>query len=119
MIGNTNMTLQNYSTTGLNSNQIMIKVDTDGVGTTNNSSSSTLSFSSENGATPSCSNILFAGLYWSARTDGSPTELQKRSIKFRGPGQAAYTSYTATSSNIRYPGDDNMYAAFAEVTSQV
>jgi hypothetical protein len=119
MIGNTNMTLQNYTTTGLNSNQIMIKVDTDGLGTTNNSSSSTLSFSSENGATPSCSNILFAGLYWSARTDGSPTELQKRSIKFRGPGQAAYTSYTATSSNIRYPGDDNMYAAFAEVTSQV
>ncbi len=42
MIGNTNMTLQSYSTTGLNSNQNMVKVDTDGIGSTNNSSSSTL-----------------------------------------------------------------------------
>jgi hypothetical protein len=119
MIGNTNMTPQSYSAAALNSNNTMIKVDTDGIVTTNNSSSSTLTFSNENGANPSCSNILFAGLYWSARTDGTPTELQKRTIKFRGPGESSYATYTATSSNIRYPGDDNMYAAFVEVTEKV
>jgi uncharacterized repeat protein (TIGR01451 family) len=127
MIGNTNLTLQSYSNTGSNSNNAMVKVDTDGISSTNNSSSSTLTFSNENGAVPTCSNILFAGLYWSARTYDAtdnptdPTELQKRTIKFRGPGQSAYTSYTATPSNIRYPGsgDNYMYTAFTEVTSQV
>jgi len=119
MIGNTNMTLQNYSTSGVNSNSTMIKVDADGIASTNNSSSSTLSFSAENQANPSCSRILFAGLYWTARTDGTPTELQKRSVKFRGPGQSNYTSYTASTNDIKYPGDDNMFVGFTEVTSQV
>ncbi len=119
MIGNTNMTLQSYSATGLNSNNTMIKVDADGDASTNNSSSSTLAFSQENQANSSCSHVLYAGLYWTARTDGTPTEAQKRTVKFRGPGQSAYTTYTATSSNIRYPGDDNMYVGYTEVTSQV
>ena len=119
MIGNTNLTLQNYSDTRLNSNNTMIKVDADGITSTNNSSSSTLAFSTENGAVPSCSKILFAGLYWTARTDNNVTELAKRTVKFRGPNQSAYTSYTALSNEIRYPGDDNMYVAFTEVTSQV
>jgi uncharacterized repeat protein (TIGR01451 family) len=119
MVGNTNMTLQNYSNSGLNSNQNMIKVDTDGISTTNNSSSSTLTFSNENGANPACSEILFAGLYWTARTDGTPTEAQKRAIKFRGPGESAYTTFNASSGNIRYPGDDNMYVGFVEVTEKV
>ena len=99
MVGNTNMTLQSYSTSGLNSNQNMIKVDSDGISSTNNSSSSTLTFSNENGANPACSEILFAGLYWTARTDGTPTEAQKRAIKFRGPGESAYTTYNATSNS--------------------
>lgn len=77
MLGNTNMTLQSYSATGLNSNQSMIKVDTDGISSTNNSSSSTLGFSSENGANPGCSNILYAGLYWTARTDGTPLKYKR------------------------------------------
>jgi hypothetical protein len=119
MIGNTNMTLQSYSATGLNSNQNMVKVDTDGIGSTNNSSSSTLTFSTENNANPACSEILFAGLYWTARTDNTPTELQKRTVKFRGPGEASYTSYVATSNNIRYPGDNSMYVGFVEVTEKV
>jgi hypothetical protein len=119
MIGNTNMTLQNYSASGVNSNSTMINVDADGIASTNNSSSSTLSFSSENQANPSCSRVLFAGLYWSARTNGTPTELQKRSVKFRGPGQANYTAYTSTTNDIKYPGDNDMYVGFVEVTSQV
>ena len=119
MIGNTNLTLQNYSDTRLNSNNTMIKVDADGISGTNNSSASTLTFSTENGAVPSCSKVLFAGLYWTARTDNNVTEIAKRTVKFRGPNQAAYTTYTALSNEIRYPGDDNMYVAFTEVTSQV
>ncbi|MBU6204503.1 MAG: T9SS type A sorting domain-containing protein [Bacteroidetes bacterium] len=119
MIGNTNLTLQNYSNTDINSNNIMILVDSDANPSTVNSSSSTLTFSTENGANPSCSKVLFAGLYWTGRTDDNVNELQKRSVKFRGPGQTNYTTYIASSNNINYPGDNNMYVAFAEVTTQV
>jgi uncharacterized repeat protein (TIGR01451 family) len=119
MIGNSNMTLQNYTDTKNNSNNNMVKVDKDGISSTNNSSSATLVFSNENGANPECSRVLFAGLYWSARTSDSPTTSQKKTIKFRGPGESGYTTYTATSSNIRYPGDNRMYVGFVEVTSHV
>ncbi|MFN8697889.1 MAG: hypothetical protein ACK5XQ_01055 [Flavobacteriales bacterium] len=119
MIGNTNMTLQAYSDIRNNSNNTMIKVDADEFPSTNNSSSATLALSAENGANPECSNILFAGLYWSARTDLAPTTLEKRTVKFRGPGESSYTSYVANSSDIRFPGDDLMYVSFVEVTTQV
>ena len=119
MIGNTNMTLQNYSTSAINSNNIMVKVDADADAATNNSSSANLNFSQENGANTACSQVVFAGLYWTARTDDNPTELEKRTVKFRGPGQTNYTTYTATANDIYYPGDGNMYASFTEVTSQV
>ena len=119
MIGNTNLTLQNYSNTALNSNNNMIKVDADADPSTNNSSSSVLNFSTENQANPSCSHVVFAGLYWSARTNGTPTELEKRTIKFKGPNQSSYTTLEATSNDIYYPGDDNMYVGFTEVTSIV
>jgi uncharacterized repeat protein (TIGR01451 family) len=119
MIGNTNLTLQNYSNTALNSNNNMIKVDADADPSTNNSSSSVLNFSTENQANPSCSQVVFAGLYWSARTNGTPTELEKRTIKFKGPNQSSYTTFEATSNDIYYPGDDNMYVGFSEVTSLV
>ncbi|OOG68073.1 hypothetical protein B0E43_22555, partial [Algoriphagus sp. A40] len=68
IIGNTNLTLQNYTTTGSNTNNPMIYVDLDGVDETLNSSKSTLVFSQENGADPNCSNILYAGLYWSGKS---------------------------------------------------
>ncbi|MFO0361080.1 MAG: hypothetical protein ACK500_04580, partial [Flavobacteriales bacterium] len=119
MIGNTNMTLQAYSDIRNNSNNTMIKVDADEFPSTNNSSSATLALSAENGANPECSNILFAGLYWSARTDMDPSTLEKRTVKFRGPGESSYTSYVANSSDIRFPGDDLMYVSFVEVTTQV
>ena len=119
MIGNTNLSLLNYSTTDINSNNIMIKVDADNDASTNNSSAATLNFSQENQANPGCSHVVFAGLYWSARTDGTPSELEKRTVKFKGPNQSNYTTYTATSNDIYYPGDNDMYVGFTEVTSQV
>ena len=42
-------------------------VDVDGVASTWNSSSSNLVFSNEFGADPNCSNIVYAGLYWTGR----------------------------------------------------
>lgn len=71
MIGNTNLTLQNYSDEGNNSST-MSYVDVDGDGTTFNSSSATLTFSGENGALEECSDIIYAGLYWTGRAhDGN------------------------------------------------
>ena len=119
MIGNTNLTLQRYEVNRNNSNNTMKYVDTDGVSSTQNSSSATLSFSSENGALADCSEIVYAGLYWTGRTSSSVTELSKRSIKFKGPGQTAYTSLTASVNDILYPGDENMYSAYVEVTNIV
>ncbi|MCF8464950.1 MAG: hypothetical protein K9G41_08920, partial [Flavobacteriales bacterium] len=70
MIGNTNLTLANYSDGGGNQSS-MIYVDIDGVDSTFNSSMATLDFSAENGADDECTNVLFAGLYWTGRTDES------------------------------------------------
>lgn len=49
MIGNTNLTLVNYGDNTNNSNNDMKLVDMDGVSTTANSSSATLTLSTENG----------------------------------------------------------------------
>jgi len=66
MIGNTNLTLQNYTDNGSNSSAMQY-VDVDNDVNTLNSSSAELTFSTENGAVPGCSNIVYAGLYWTGR----------------------------------------------------
>jgi len=124
MIGNTNMSLVYYcedyqNEYCQNSNQYMQFVDTDGDPATTNSSSSTLQLSSENGALPSCSNIIYAGLYWSGRTDVYVADSMKRVVKIKGPGMPNYHTLMASTSDIRFPGDDYMYAAYAEVTDIV
>ncbi len=73
MLGNTNLTLQNYNPLTNNNNQNMVYVDIDGDGTTWNSSSATLELSQENGAIPSCSDIVFAGLYWTGKSSADQT----------------------------------------------
>ncbi|MDP2042294.1 gliding motility-associated C-terminal domain-containing protein [Algoriphagus sp.] len=80
IIGNTNLTLKNYSEEKENSVQEMVFVDIDQVPSTFNSSSATLLFSDENGADPNCTDILYAGLYWSGRiqTPGMTFELTKK-----------------------------------------
>ncbi|PZO27428.1 MAG: hypothetical protein DCF13_11495, partial [Flavobacteriaceae bacterium] len=74
MIGNTGLTPQNYSDTQNNNGQFMTYVDRDSDSNTWNSSSSTLVFSTENGAIPSCSNIVYAGLYWTGKSSSNPVE---------------------------------------------
>lgn len=66
IIGNTNLTLVD-STEINNSFNDMKYVDIDGDASTLNSSAATLVFSQENGADPNCSEIIYAGLYWSGR----------------------------------------------------
>ena len=119
MIGNSNLTLQNYGTNTNNSNNSMVFIDEDNDLNTSNSSSATLDFSTENGANPECSNIIYAGLYWTGRGGTSLTEQQMRTVKFKGPNDSNYTTLTASANDIMYPGDNNMYAGYIEVTDRV
>ncbi|TRX16162.1 immunoglobulin domain-containing protein, partial [Flavobacterium franklandianum] len=68
MLGNTNLTPQSYTNTVNNNTSQMMYVDVDGNPNTWNSSSSTLALSTENGADPTCSKIIFAGLYWTGKS---------------------------------------------------
>src|SRR5699024_8991301 len=62
MIGNTNLMMANYSDEGDNNSEQMVYVDVDGDGNTLNSSSADLQYSTE--ANPDCTNVIYAGLYW-------------------------------------------------------
>ncbi|WP_339659271.1 hypothetical protein, partial [Flavobacterium frigidarium] len=137
MIGNTNLKLQNYSETVGNGNRSMEYVDIDSDSNTWNSSSSTLAFSSENGADPNCSKIIYAGLYWTGRAptsenfssdtftlirnDNSRKSFDKKKISLKGPKSNVYTEFTAKADDIYYPttSDGFMYSAYAEVTDYV
>jgi uncharacterized repeat protein (TIGR01451 family) len=135
MIGNTNLTVDPYGDFTNNSNNTMEYVDVDGDPNTLNSSSATLEFSTENGAVPECSNIIYAGLYWTGRasnTSSSPEEFtvtkggvtktyNKRKVQFKGPGAGTYTEFEANPGNIYYPNGSygNMYSAYVEVTDYV
>ncbi|MBX9808206.1 MAG: hypothetical protein K2X95_10455, partial [Flavobacteriaceae bacterium] len=71
MLGNTNLTPQSYSNTVNNNSSQMMYVDVDGNPNTWNSSSSTLALSTENGADPACSKIIYAGLYWTGKSSAN------------------------------------------------
>ncbi|WP_290833858.1 hypothetical protein, partial [Flavobacterium sp.] len=134
MIGNTNLTLVNYGDNNGNNNQMQY-VDIDGDSNTFNSSSANLTLSLENGAVPSCSNIVYAGLYWTGRSsDSNPSNnvftvtknnvtktFNKRVISLKGPQSATYTQFTAAPTDIYYPttNDGFMYSAQVEVTDYV
>lgn len=71
MLGNTNLTLNSYGNNTNNETNEMRYVDIDEDSNTLNSSMATLELSNggENGASQGCSNILFAGLYWTGKSD--------------------------------------------------
>jgi len=119
IIGNTNMTLYSYDDNKNNSLNTMIKVDKDNVASTKNSSSAELLFSNENNASDECSEVIYAGLYWTARTNDENSIGAKRKIKLKGPKDSSYQEFTAGSSDIQFPGDNNMYVGYAEVTDLV
>ncbi|WP_162304870.1 hypothetical protein [Sphingobacterium olei] len=135
MLGNTNLTLVSYSNTGSN-NADMKYVDVDNDASTWNSSSATLKLGD---ADPRCSEILFAGLYWTGRahdldasgvsnspnifsvTKNSVTkEFNKRKIKLKKAG-GTYQQIEAGTNDIYYPTTTGgaMYSAYADVTDYV
>jgi len=141
MIGNTNLTLKNYTVGDNNNYNLMQYVDVDSDASTWNSSSADLVFSTENNAIPSCSSIVYAGLYWTGRSanDSAPQSpdsfdvtkiingslvtktFNKRNIYLRGPGADSYSEITAAPDAIYYPKttDASIYSAYAEVTDYV
>jgi uncharacterized repeat protein (TIGR01451 family) len=104
--------VQNGVGTKLNNNDFTMKyVDIDTDATTFNSSSSDL-------VMPAGSEVLFAGLYWGARTNNSfPTGLnsQRDTVKFKAPGDTTYRNLTGTTIGTT----DSSYQSFADVTSIV
>jgi len=96
MIGNTNLTLQNYGVDTQNGSNVMQYVDIDGDASTWNSSSANLTFSTENGAIPSCSNIIYAGLYWTGRASNGTTSDNIFTVNKTVPGgtQTINNNYT-------------------------
>jgi len=129
IIGNTNLTLQNYRD-DFENNQPMVFVDIDGDPSTVNSSSATLLFASENNSSSECTEVIFAGLYWSGRshtnmtyTVGQNKRLDKQEVKIKGPQENAYTTLRAYEQNIYFPRslqeDLGMFVGFVEITDYV
>src|SRR5690554_1617988 len=112
MIGNINLTLKNYTDYLPNSNNEMIYVDVDNDPVTINSSSATFKFSEENGALPECSNIIYAGLYWTGRAHDMGES--KDSWRVNAHNQNQYneetkTGYTLYITNNKGNQHDNEY----------
>src|SRR5690606_16243735 len=101
MIGNTNMELAGYTypTNQDNAND-MKYVDIDDDPNTWNSSSAYLNFSQENGALPDCSNIIYAGLYWTGRASGNQTDTNTfQATKQTGNNLQIYSNSTIANTN--------------------
>jgi len=98
--------------TELNNNDFdMVYVDIDADPTTFNSSAAGL-------VMPAGSQVLFAGLYWSGRTNSSyPTGLtsQRNNLLFRGPDDTDYAPLTGTTIGTT----SSSYQAFKDVTATV
>ena len=95
MIGNSNLTLVDYADGGSNANN-MRYIDMDGDPATWNSSSSTLSLSTENGANPECSNIVYAGLYWTGRASDAATSPTVFTVNRTVPGGTQIVNQNST-----------------------
>ncbi|WP_289661433.1 gliding motility-associated C-terminal domain-containing protein [Flavobacterium panacagri] len=134
MIGNTNLTLQDYAVNKNNGPNAMVYVDTDNDNQTHNSSAATLDLLNDSGAKlTNCYNIVYAGLYWTGRvsdanispdsflvTKNNVTKtLDKRKILFKGPTNSAYSEFTAAEIYFPTNADNNIYTAYAEVTDYV
>ena len=131
MAGNTLLSPQNYGDNTNNNGQNMLYVDMDGNGNTMNSSMATLTLPMENGGVEACSNIVYAGLYWTGKSSANTTFSVTKNV-ING-SQAVNNNYTINhnqnitntnysmsvtrggSSGARYPiytftGNGNTYA---------
>ncbi len=122
MLGNTNLTLLNYSATTDNESNTMKYVDIDGDYNTLNSSMATLELSNsgENSADQNCSTVLFAGLYWTGKSDDANETFSVSNLVAAHNSTIPNTNYVMTvsragSSNNYYPvysftGNGHVYA---------
>ena len=134
ILGNTNLSLKDYSL-NLQNNNPMVYVDEDDDPNTFNSSAATLAFSTENGADPACSRVVFAGLYWTGRSsdeinfevnhEGSRQIYNKREVKIKPPGSSEYIKIRAKMEDIWFPSSNareeqsGIYVGYADVTSLI
>lgn len=104
-----------------NNAHTMVFLDTDGVSTTTNSTSSELTM-------PAGSTVLHARLVWSGRqaagANGTAAAGAIGQVGFRTPGQASYSTLTATPANLYTTSglttaDAGVYQAAVDVTTQV
>jgi uncharacterized repeat protein (TIGR01451 family) len=101
-----------------NNNWVMARVDQDSdPATTLDSSSATLSL-------PPGATVLFAGLYYgavtAAGTRGTSADAGLRaSVKLKAPGDASYSTLTASVLDVSSSSSDGRYQGFVDVTSQV
>jgi hypothetical protein len=101
-----------------NNNWTMTRIDEDSdPATTLDSSSGTLTL-------PAVATVLFAGLYYGAvtvaGTHGTSANASFRSsVKLKAPGDASYTTLTASVLDISSSSSDGRYQGFVDVTSQV
>ena len=90
----------------------------------------TFSSSSADLNLPSCSNVLFAGLYWGADqgisgTDSTWVTAGFNTIKLKIPGAASYTTHTSTQTNRHSlawstPGFNHTgYLCFKDITAEI
>lgn len=126
MLGNTNMTLASYNDLKNNNSNPMVVVDKDNDGTTYNSSMAELKLGT---LASECSEILYAGLYWTGRAENSGTESSyvtynnknyfKNKVKFKKEGKT-YFEVDAVN-QIAYPGSSNsfIYVGYADITDYV
>lgn len=99
MIGNTNLTLEDYNNISGNGNENMKYVDIDNDGTTINSSSAYLNLPDDG-----CTEIVYAGLYWSGRANTG-----NMSFNATGTVQGNPVTSTATQTlNHTHNGTNNL-----------
>src|SRR5690606_9949626 len=107
MLGNTNLTLSSYANNLNNEGRQMRYVDIDGDSNTLNSSMATLEVTNagENSADQNCSTVVFAGLYWTGKSDDAnetfsvtksnvTKNYNKKTVSLKGPGADTYTTIT-------------------------
>ena len=105
MLGNTNLTLVNYGNNTDNQSNQMKYVDIDEDANTWNSSMATLELSNsgENSAVQNCSTILFAGLYWTGKSDDADNFTVTKSVP-----TGNIISTPVTNNNLRYYDNNNI-----------
>ena len=119
MLGNSNLTISPYSDNANNQdNGITMKyVDVDDDDNTINSSMANLKFSNEHGANPECTQVVYAGLYWTGRKLGSnqgagvnndPMEITIGGTQSNATNSNTYNGYRLTITKTGSTSTDNM-----------